>query len=69
MRRGDRTAGSFASFVTFLSNKEKFINPPDREKNFVRRGEFVRKWIEAGGETPPLRCKEDFVRRRKFAIK
>ena len=25
---------------------------------FVRRGEFVRKWIKAGGETPPLRSGE-----------
>ena len=31
-------------------------------ERFVRRGEFVREWIKAGGETPPLRCREDFVR-------
>ena len=47
-RKSGRAARSFASFVTFLSNKEKFINPPDREKNFVRGRELREE------QAPPL---------------
>ena len=43
--RGGRAARSFASFGTFLSNKEKFINPfPRGEREIARTGVWWRFW-------------------------
>ena len=69
MRRGDPTARWFASFVTFLSNKEKFINPRSRkDREFVRdlREELT---VCVAHSALPYRGGMGFVRRQEFVRK
>ena len=68
VRRGGRAAGSFASFVTFLSNKEKLIILPKGEMGFVRRGEFVRSFIHALSSTALRRSPPTFCTRNAFRV-
>ena len=62
-RKSGQPARLFASFVTFLSNKEKFINPRSgREREFVRRGGACAGFT--GGARPSPTMKNEFCARR-----